>query len=125
MDGAMDTSEIGRFGTLRFMKRLDPEAMVAAYPIDEEEITLGRDPACSVRLYYQDVSLVHCKIVFEERKVRSARSLDIISAHELLGLLSSPWYQRCTCGRLRGFPFSKPSSSNHGPAHKQLRTNYS
>ncbi|GJE86346.1 FHA domain-containing protein [Phanerochaete sordida] len=64
----MDASEVGRFGTLRLMKRLEPDKIVASYPIDEEEITFGRDPSCSIRLYYESVSGLHCKIVFHERK---------------------------------------------------------
>ncbi|KAF7798131.1 hypothetical protein EIP86_009346 [Pleurotus ostreatoroseus] len=64
----MDSSEVGRFGTLCLMKRLEPDKVVAAYPIDDEEISFGRDPACSIRLYYDAVSAVHCKIVFVDRK---------------------------------------------------------
>ncbi|KAH6903308.1 hypothetical protein BKA70DRAFT_1566915 [Coprinopsis sp. MPI-PUGE-AT-0042] len=66
----MDTtgfSQVGKFGTLSLMKK-NEEAVITSFGIDTEELTFGRDPACSVRLYYPDVSLVHCKIVFEERK---------------------------------------------------------
>lgn len=66
----MEASEVGRFGTLRLMKRLEPDKVVASYPIDEEEITLGRDPTCNIRLYYETVSGIHCKLMFRERKVR-------------------------------------------------------
>jgi hypothetical protein len=69
----MDTSGfsvVGRYGTISLMKRNEPNTAVTAFGIDTEELTFGRDPACSVRLYYSDVSLVHCKVVFEERKVR-------------------------------------------------------
>ena len=65
----MDGTEIGSFGTLRLMKRTTNE-QVAAFPIDEETVTFGREPTCSVRLYYPDVSALHAKIVFRERKVR-------------------------------------------------------
>lgn len=65
----MDSSEVGSFGTLRLMKRLEPDKVVASYPIDEEEITFGRDPTCSIRLYYETVSGLHCKLIFRERKV--------------------------------------------------------
>jgi hypothetical protein len=71
----MDASDIGRYGTISFMKRLDPDHVVATFPIDDEQITFGRDPACSVRLYYNSVSLLHCKIIFQERKVRVALCL--------------------------------------------------
>ncbi|KAG1809673.1 uncharacterized protein BJ212DRAFT_596502 [Suillus subaureus] len=63
----MDGSEIGLFGSLRLMKRMTDE-QVAAFPIDEETVTFGRDPTCSVRLYYPEISALHAKIVFQERK---------------------------------------------------------
>ncbi|KAG2747329.1 hypothetical protein P692DRAFT_20806995 [Suillus brevipes Sb2] len=63
----MEGSEIGQFGTLRLMKRTTDE-QVAAFPIDEEAVTFGRDPTCSVRLYYPEISALHAKIVFQERK---------------------------------------------------------
>ena len=65
----MDASEIGKFGTLRLMKRLEPHKVVAAFPIDDDEVTIGRDQDCSIRLYYDSVSALHCKIIFRERKV--------------------------------------------------------
>ncbi|KAG1848041.1 hypothetical protein DFJ58DRAFT_842982 [Suillus subalutaceus] len=43
----MDNSEIGLFGTLRLMKRMTDE-QVAASLIDEETVTFGRDPACTI-----------------------------------------------------------------------------
>ncbi|THH00271.1 hypothetical protein EW026_g2234 [Hermanssonia centrifuga] len=64
----MDSSEVGKFGTLRLMKRLEPDKVVASFPIDDDEITLGRDPTCSIRLYYDAVSPIHCKIIMVERK---------------------------------------------------------
>lgn len=63
-------SQVGRYGTICLMKRQEPGTVVTSFGIDTEELTFGRDPACGVRLYYPDVSLVHCRIVFEERKVR-------------------------------------------------------
>ena len=68
----MEASEVGRFGTLRLMKRLEPDKVVASYPIDDEEVTFGRDSTCSIRLYYESVSGLHCKITFHERKVCTA-----------------------------------------------------
>ncbi len=68
----MDTtgfSQVGRYGTLSLMKRQDPGTVVTAFGIDTEELTFGRDPNCSVRLYYPEINLSHCKITFEERKV--------------------------------------------------------
>ncbi|KAF9446457.1 hypothetical protein P691DRAFT_708518 [Macrolepiota fuliginosa MF-IS2] len=67
----MDTTgftQVGRYGTLSLMKKQEPNTVVTAFGIDTEELTFGRDISCSVRLYYPDVNLVHCKIVFEERK---------------------------------------------------------
>ncbi|OBZ76090.1 hypothetical protein A0H81_03336 [Grifola frondosa] len=64
----MDSSDIGRYGTLSLLKRLQPDSVVASYPIDDPEITVGRDPTCSIRLYYPSVSALHCKIVFNDRK---------------------------------------------------------
>ncbi|KAI0088284.1 hypothetical protein BDY19DRAFT_906789 [Irpex rosettiformis] len=64
----MDSTEVGRYGTLRLMKRLEPHKVVASYPIDEEEVTFGRDTSCSIRLYYESVSSLHCKIIFRDRK---------------------------------------------------------
>ncbi|KAF7976909.1 hypothetical protein HWV62_5300 [Athelia sp. TMB] len=64
----MDSSDIGQYGTLRLVKRQDAQSVVASFPIDDESLTFGRDPTCSVRLYYPTVSAVHAKIFFEERK---------------------------------------------------------
>ncbi|OAX32656.1 hypothetical protein K503DRAFT_805040 [Rhizopogon vinicolor AM-OR11-026] len=41
---------------------------MAAFPIDEETVIFRRDPTCSVRLYYPNVSALHAQIVFQERK---------------------------------------------------------
>ena len=68
----MDAAEVGKYGTLRLMKRNEPNVSIAAFPVDDEVVTFGRDPDCSVRLYYAWVSSVHCKIIFEENKVRIA-----------------------------------------------------
>lgn len=66
-----DASEVGKYGTIRVLKRKDPSACIAAYPLDEDECTFGRNTDCSIRLYYPEVSSLHCKIIFEERKVRN------------------------------------------------------
>ena len=62
----MDASEVGRLGTLSLIRATD--AVVTAYPIDDEELTIGRDQSCSLRLYYPAVSGLHAKITFVERK---------------------------------------------------------
>jgi len=61
---------VGRYGTIALLKRNEPSVVVTAFGIETEEVTFGRDPSCSVRLYYPDVSPLHCKIIFEDRKVR-------------------------------------------------------
>jgi hypothetical protein len=71
----MDSSEVGLYGTLRLVKRLDPQSTVASFPIDDDTVSFGRDPNCSVRLYYPSVSAVHAKIIFQERKVRDCIGL--------------------------------------------------
>ena len=72
----VDTSQIGRYGTISLLKQHDPPSVITAFGIDTEQLTFGRDRECGVRLYYPDVDPVHCKIVFEERKVRSLAALD-------------------------------------------------
>ena len=64
----MDDNTFGRYGVLRFMRRHE-ETVIASYPIDDDELTFGCDPSCSVRLYYPTVSPLHAKIIFQERKV--------------------------------------------------------
>ncbi|KAL5478549.1 hypothetical protein ACEPAI_2733 [Sanghuangporus weigelae] len=64
----VDPAEIGKYGTIRLLRRREPTGVVAAYPIDDEDVSFGRDASCSIRLYYSEVSPLHCKIVFEERK---------------------------------------------------------
>ncbi|KAJ7594177.1 hypothetical protein C8J56DRAFT_820576 [Mycena floridula] len=61
----MAFSTVGRYGSLSLINRTD--SVVTAFGIDSE-LTFGRDPSAGVRLYYDQVSPVHCKIVFEERK---------------------------------------------------------
>ncbi|KAI0827314.1 hypothetical protein BC628DRAFT_1418438 [Trametes gibbosa] len=64
----MDPSDIGRYGTLSLLRRLPLESVVTSYPIDDEELTIGRDQSCSLRLYYPAVSALHARISFVERK---------------------------------------------------------
>ena len=68
----MDTSgfsQVGRYGTISLLKRNEEHSVVTSFGIDSEELTFGRETTCGVRLYYPDVALLHCKVVFEERKV--------------------------------------------------------
>ncbi|KAI0649854.1 hypothetical protein C8Q79DRAFT_900791 [Trametes meyenii] len=64
----MDSNDVGRFGTLSLLRRLPVESVVTSYPIDDEELTIGRDQSCSLRLYYPAVSALHAKITFVDRK---------------------------------------------------------
>jgi hypothetical protein len=58
---------LGRFGTL-FLKRQQLEGCVAYYPIDDE-VTIGSDSKCGIRLYYDDIDDVHCKILVRDKRV--------------------------------------------------------
>ncbi|KAG2040472.1 hypothetical protein BDR03DRAFT_948871, partial [Suillus americanus] len=58
---------MGLFGTLQLMKRMTDE-QVAAFLINEETITFGRDTSCNVRLYYPEINALHVETVFPERK---------------------------------------------------------
>lgn len=62
----MDVTDFGRYGTLSLLRRQENEGIVASYPIDDPEVTIGRDPTCNIRLYYPAVSAMHCKIVVDE-----------------------------------------------------------
>ncbi|WRT63602.1 uncharacterized protein IL334_000525 [Kwoniella shivajii] len=52
------------FGKLTLMKRKGG-GDVQTIPLDAERITFGRDYDCDVRLYYSDVSKLHCEIIFD------------------------------------------------------------
>ncbi|KIK61623.1 hypothetical protein GYMLUDRAFT_243317 [Collybiopsis luxurians FD-317 M1] len=64
----MENSQIGRYGTLSLMKQNEVDTVITAFGIDSENLTFGKDQTCGVRLYYPDVSPIHCKITFKERK---------------------------------------------------------
>ncbi|WWC85540.1 uncharacterized protein L201_000404 [Kwoniella dendrophila CBS 6074] len=51
-------------GRLTLMKRKGG-GDVQTIPLDAERITFGRDYDCDVRLYYSDVSKLHCEILFD------------------------------------------------------------
>ncbi|KAI0045639.1 hypothetical protein FA95DRAFT_1560992 [Auriscalpium vulgare] len=75
----MNNDAVGSYGVLRFMKRQD-ESVVASFPIDKEEVTIGRDQGCDIRLYYPTVSGIHAKVVFQERKA----FIMVLGAHGVL-----------------------------------------
>jgi hypothetical protein len=37
----MDSTDVGLYGTLRLVKRLDPHSVVISFPIDSETISFG------------------------------------------------------------------------------------
>lgn len=43
--------------------------VITSFGIDTPTLSFGRDTTCGVRLYYPDVSLVHAKLAFINRKV--------------------------------------------------------
>ncbi|KAI9464057.1 hypothetical protein BJY52DRAFT_883235 [Lactarius psammicola] len=88
----MDGTEFGRYGVLRFMRRHE-DTVIASYPIDDDELTFGCDPSCSVRLYYPTVSPLHAKIIFQDRKA----FIEVLGVHGLI-------VDKC-----RVFPKSKPT----------------
>ncbi|KAF5365414.1 hypothetical protein D9758_010813 [Tetrapyrgos nigripes] len=65
---AARSSQIGRYGTLSLMKQNETDGVVTAFGIDSEVLTFGRDLESGIRLFYSDVSPLHCKVTFEERK---------------------------------------------------------
>ncbi|KAJ7167732.1 hypothetical protein C8R46DRAFT_1270027, partial [Mycena filopes] len=88
----MDTP--GRFGTVQLLRRqptstaanaskgaaggaapAGEEVVVASFGVDTPTVSFGRDPTCSVRLYYPAVAPLHARIVFsgdESEKKKNA-----------------------------------------------------
>lgn len=62
-------SQIGIYGTIALLSSSPTPQVTTSFGIDGPSLSFGRDPTCGVRLYYPDVSLVHAKLVFIERKV--------------------------------------------------------
>jgi hypothetical protein len=69
MMATMNSTNVGIYGILRLVKCLEPHSIVASFPIDDDTVSFGRDPNCSVRLYYPTVSALHAEIVFQDKKV--------------------------------------------------------
>jgi hypothetical protein len=65
----MNAGEVGKFGALLLIKRSEPKVASAIYPIDDE-VKIGRDMNCDLRLYYPEVSSLHGKIIFKNTQVR-------------------------------------------------------
>ncbi|KAJ6466337.1 hypothetical protein C8R45DRAFT_1021341 [Mycena sanguinolenta] len=60
----MDTP--GRFGVIELLRRTGEDVIIASFGIDTPVVSFGRDPTCSVRLYYPTVEPLHARIVFNE-----------------------------------------------------------
>ncbi|KAJ6482860.1 hypothetical protein C8R47DRAFT_574709 [Mycena vitilis] len=66
----------GRFGTVELLRQRPASntttnathqvVVVASFGVDTPTVSFGRDPACSVRLYYPDVAPLHARIVFND-----------------------------------------------------------
>ncbi|KAF9254776.1 hypothetical protein L218DRAFT_444014 [Marasmius fiardii PR-910] len=63
-----DYSQIGRYGTISLLKQNEANVAVTSFGIDSETLTFGMDRDCSIRLFYPDISPIHCKIRFSDRK---------------------------------------------------------
>ena len=100
----IDSSYVGRYGTLSLMKKDGSSIPVAHYPIDDGEITIGRDPNCSVRLYYDSISKLHCKVTFEDTKVRTLQPVDETLLKDISGVLNCLWDLRSCGGWFPSFP---------------------
>ena len=76
----MEDQPVGRYGTIHYMSNTGSEVPLAAYPIDEPVINIGRSShdTCHIRLFDTWCSDLHCKIVFEDGKVRVLTSLKVI-----------------------------------------------
>jgi len=100
----IDSSYVGRYGTLSLMKKDGSNIPIAHYPIDDDEITIGRDPNCSVRLYYDTISRLHCKVTFEDAKVRARSIVSWHSAQTISGILDRLRNIWSRGGRFSSFP---------------------
>nr|GAT60387.1 predicted protein [Mycena chlorophos] len=58
----------GRFGTISLLRQNTVADVVTSFGVDATAVSFGRDPTCSVRLYYPDVAPVHARVVFNDAK---------------------------------------------------------
>ncbi|KAF7314025.1 FHA domain-containing protein [Mycena chlorophos] len=58
----------GRFGTISLLRQNTVADIVTSFGVDATAVSFGRDPTCSVRLYYPDVAPVHARVVFNDTK---------------------------------------------------------
>ncbi|KAJ7099700.1 hypothetical protein C8R44DRAFT_642264, partial [Mycena epipterygia] len=71
----------GRYGTIQLLRQNTPADVVTSFGIDNPAVSFGRDTACSVRLYYPDISPVHARIVFNDAR---KAFLEVIGTQGLL-----------------------------------------
>ncbi|WVF66404.1 hypothetical protein IAT40_001144 [Kwoniella sp. CBS 6097] len=81
MDAAPPAVTLGRLTLIKRKGGGD----VQSIPLDAERITFGRDYDCDVRLYYSDVSKLHCEILFDS--VTGNAILNVLGTN---GLLHTP-----------------------------------
>ncbi|KAG9008206.1 hypothetical protein FRB93_006774 [Tulasnella sp. JGI-2019a] len=62
-----DMDTVGRYGTVSLVRKLTFES-VTSYPVDDERTTFGRDPKCSIRMYFHFVDPLHCTLYFDDGK---------------------------------------------------------
>ncbi|KAJ7030444.1 hypothetical protein C8F04DRAFT_1113686 [Mycena alexandri] len=95
----MDTP--GRFGTVQLLRRQPAsnsttatttgatggeEVVVASFGVDTPTVSFGRDPTCSVRLYYPAVAPLHARIVFsgDESEKKKNAFVEVLGANGML-----------------------------------------
>ncbi|KDN33619.1 hypothetical protein RSAG8_13293, partial [Rhizoctonia solani AG-8 WAC10335] len=63
------SSSMGKYGILHIVNRKN-NSPAYSYPVDSEQTTFGRNDDCDIRLLYGWVSGLHCKLFFQNGKVR-------------------------------------------------------
>ncbi|RXK37645.1 hypothetical protein M231_05057 [Tremella mesenterica] len=79
-DSIMLPQPIGTLGTLFLVKR-KAGVDLQSFPIDSEQVTIGRDYDCDIRLYFSDVSKLHCEISFDPSNGRA--TLNVLGSNGL------------------------------------------
>ncbi|KAG9047155.1 hypothetical protein FS837_002938 [Tulasnella sp. UAMH 9824] len=62
-----DLDTVGKYGTISLIRKNTLEA-ITSYPVDDERTTFGRDPKCSIRMYFHAVDPLHCVLYFDDGK---------------------------------------------------------
>ncbi|KAJ7773352.1 hypothetical protein B0H16DRAFT_1512074, partial [Mycena metata] len=94
----------GRFGTVQLLRRqpastattagsstttaaaAGDEVVIASFGVDTPTVSFGRDPTCSVRLYYPTVAPLHARIVFsgDESEKKKNAFVEVLGANGML-----------------------------------------